>query len=153
MIGLATNDPGLMAPLVPGLPYLKAEAVYAVRYEMAHTLEDVLSRRTRALLLEAEATAASAPAVAALVGPELGWDAETTAAEVAHVQELARLLPRCRQVHCRSLRRRDCNRRRGAVRRHGTGRGRGVGVTAGPTTAGAGPDDARPRRRTVPLRP
>jgi len=69
--------PELGERLVPGLPYLKAEAVYAVRYEMALTLEDVLSRRTRALLLDAAATAGAAPSVAELIGPELGWsDAE-----------------------------------------------------------------------------
>ncbi len=88
--GLAAGDPGLMAPLVPGLPYLCAEAVYAVRYEMARTLEDVLSRRTRALLLDAEATAGAAPDVAALVGPHLDWDTERAADEVARVESLAR---------------------------------------------------------------
>ena len=46
-------DPALGEPLVPGLPYLKAEAVYAARHEMARTLDDVLSRRTRARLLDA----------------------------------------------------------------------------------------------------
>ena len=39
-------------PLVPGLPYLRAEAIHAVRAEMATTLDDVLSRRTRARLLD-----------------------------------------------------------------------------------------------------
>ena len=46
-------DPSLGEPLVPGLPYLRAEAVYAARYEMAADLDDVLSRRTRAVLLGA----------------------------------------------------------------------------------------------------
>ncbi|MFS8585651.1 MAG: glycerol-3-phosphate dehydrogenase/oxidase, partial [Acidimicrobiia bacterium] len=36
-------DPSLGEPLVPGLPYRRAEALYAVRYEMATTLDDVLS--------------------------------------------------------------------------------------------------------------
>jgi glycerol-3-phosphate dehydrogenase len=64
--------------LVAGLPYLAAEAVYAVRHEMARTLDDVLSRRTRARLLDREATLAAAPAVARLIAPHLGWDdAET----------------------------------------------------------------------------
>lgn len=90
VIGLTAGDPGLVAPLVPGLPYLRAEAVYAVRYEMAFTLEDVLARRTRALFLEAEATAGAARDVAALMGPHLGWDADRMAGEVAHVEGLAR---------------------------------------------------------------
>ena len=31
------RDPTLGEPLVPGLPYLRAEAVFAARYEMAHS--------------------------------------------------------------------------------------------------------------------
>jgi glycerol-3-phosphate dehydrogenase len=81
--GLCASDPSLAGALVPGLPYMRAEAVWAARHEMAATLEDVLSRRTRALLLDREAAAAAAPAVAALLAGELGWDAEREAAEVA----------------------------------------------------------------------
>jgi glycerol-3-phosphate dehydrogenase len=76
-------DPALGEPLVPGLPYRKAEALYAVRYEMATTLDDVLARRTRARLLARDATAAAAADVAALIAPELGWSADRTADEVA----------------------------------------------------------------------
>jgi glycerol-3-phosphate dehydrogenase len=68
------RDPSLGEPLVAGLPYLRAEAVYAVRYEMARTLDDVLARRTRALLLSRDATADAARGVADLVGAELEWD-------------------------------------------------------------------------------
>ena len=46
-------DPDLAEPLVPGLPYSRAEVVYAARHEMARTVDDVLSRRTRARLLGA----------------------------------------------------------------------------------------------------
>jgi glycerol-3-phosphate dehydrogenase len=76
-------DPALGAPLVPGLPYRRAEAVYAARYEMATTLDDVLSRRTRAVLLGRDAVIDAADDVAALVGAELGWTAERRSAEVA----------------------------------------------------------------------
>jgi glycerol-3-phosphate dehydrogenase len=80
---LVADDPDLGRPLVPGLPYLRAEAVYAVRHEMALTLEDVLSRRTRALLLDEAATAGLAGDVAQLLAGELGWSEEETAAQVA----------------------------------------------------------------------
>jgi glycerol-3-phosphate dehydrogenase len=86
---MLVERPVLAEPLVPGLPYLGAEAVYAARYEMALTLEDVLSRRTRALLLDAAATVAAAPAVADLLAPELGWSAEETAAQVEAFTALA----------------------------------------------------------------
>ncbi|MGH9026869.1 MAG: FAD-dependent oxidoreductase, partial [Acidimicrobiia bacterium] len=61
---LAESDPSLSEPLVAGLPYLRAEAIFAARYEMARTLDDVLSRRTRARLLDAGAAAAAAGTVA-----------------------------------------------------------------------------------------
>jgi glycerol-3-phosphate dehydrogenase len=80
------SDPTLGEPLVPGLPYRRAEALYAVRYEMARTLDDVLARRTRARLLARDASAAAAPAIARLVAPELGWTEEQAAAEAAAYQ-------------------------------------------------------------------
>jgi glycerol-3-phosphate dehydrogenase len=73
VLAMVHGDPAMGAPMVEGLPYLRAEAVYAARYEMAHTLEDVLSRRTRATLRDEEATADAAADVADLLAPELGW--------------------------------------------------------------------------------
>ncbi len=70
---LVEGDPDLGRPLVAGLPYLRAEAVHAARTEMAHTLDDVLSRRTRTLLLARDASIAAAADVARLLAPELGW--------------------------------------------------------------------------------
>ncbi len=69
----------LGAPLVQGLPYRRAEALYAVRHEMATTVDDVLSRRTRARLQARDASAAAAPSVAALMADDLGWSVEETA--------------------------------------------------------------------------
>ena len=80
---LVTADPTLGEPLVPGLAYLKAEAVYAVRTERARTLDDVLDRRTRCRMLDRAATAEAAESVARLLAPELGWDDATTAASVS----------------------------------------------------------------------
>ncbi len=82
LAAMIAADPTLGDPLVPGLPYVGAEAVFAARYEMAGTLADVLLRRTRAWILDQEATRAAAPDVAALLAGELGWDAERAAAEV-----------------------------------------------------------------------
>ena len=83
----AHPDLDLGSALVPGLPYLRAEAVYAVRHEMARSLDDVLSRRTRALLRDREATLAAAPAVAALLAPELAWTDAETAAQLDRFQK------------------------------------------------------------------
>jgi len=79
---LCRSEPSLAEPLVAGLPYRRVEAVWAVRAEMATTLDDVLSRRTRAGLLDRDATAAAAPAVARLLAGELGWDAVREQAEL-----------------------------------------------------------------------
>ncbi len=71
---LAILDPELGQPLHPRLPYLKSEVVWAVRKEMARTVEDVLSRRTRALLLDARASIEAASEVAWLMAIELHQD-------------------------------------------------------------------------------
>jgi glycerol-3-phosphate dehydrogenase len=85
---LIALDTSLGDPLVPGLPYLRAEAVFAVRAEMATTLIDVVCRRTRAHLRDRAATLAAAPSVAALLAAELGWDAAETDRQVAAYRAL-----------------------------------------------------------------
>jgi glycerol-3-phosphate dehydrogenase len=87
VVALVQQDPALGEPLVSGQPYLRAEALYAVREEMARTLDDVLSRRTRARLFARDASAEAAPALAALIGPELGWDEADQAAQVKAYRE------------------------------------------------------------------
>ncbi len=71
---LAKESPGLAAPLHPALPYPRSAVVWAARHEMARTLEDVLARRTRSLLLDARASAEAAPEAARLLARELGRD-------------------------------------------------------------------------------
>jgi glycerol-3-phosphate dehydrogenase len=55
---------------------------------MALTLDDVLTRRTRARLFDRDATLAAAPGVAALIAPHLGWDEAETARQVARFRDL-----------------------------------------------------------------
>jgi glycerol-3-phosphate dehydrogenase len=62
--------------MVPELPYILAEAYYAVTYEKARTLEDILVRRTRVALLDPARGRGCAREVATLVAPELNWSAE-----------------------------------------------------------------------------
>jgi glycerol-3-phosphate dehydrogenase len=87
LAAMVRAQPNLGEPLLEGLPYLRAEALFAVRYEMALNLDDVLSRRTRAVMLDARATMAGAAGVAALIAPELGWSTDTQRQEVAHFVE------------------------------------------------------------------
>jgi glycerol-3-phosphate dehydrogenase len=88
--GLAAAQSALGELLHPRLPYLKAEVVWAARHEMARTVEDVLSRRTRALLLDAKASFEAAWAVAELLAAELGRSAAWKASQVAEFESLAR---------------------------------------------------------------
>jgi glycerol-3-phosphate dehydrogenase len=87
---LARNEPALGQPLHPALPVMGAEVVWAVRHEMAVTVEDVLARRTRALFLNAAAAWEMAPEVARLMGMELGWNAALRDAQISAFQRLAR---------------------------------------------------------------
>ncbi|GLI38948.1 glycerol-3-phosphate dehydrogenase [Geobacter hydrogenophilus] len=87
---LCTVQPDLRRKLHPRLPYRLAEVVWGVRYEWARSVEDVLSRRTRALILDARAAMEEAPAVAALMAAELGRDETWQAAEVAAFRALAK---------------------------------------------------------------
>lgn len=84
---MAQADPGLAGALHPRLPYVRAAVAFAARHELARTVEDVLSRRTRALLLDARAAMESAGEVAAIMAAELGrsqsWQAEQCAAFAA----------------------------------------------------------------------
>ena len=84
ILRLQEEDPALAAPISPTFPFTFAEVAYAVRHEMARTVEDVLSRRMRALLIDAKAAEHAAPAVAHLMAKELatppGWEQQQIAA-------------------------------------------------------------------------
>lgn len=84
------EDPARTALLHPQLPYVCGQVLWAVRHEMARTIEDVLARRTCSLLLDARAAIAAAPRVAELLAGELGRDSAWIASQVAQWQELAR---------------------------------------------------------------
>jgi glycerol-3-phosphate dehydrogenase len=86
---LEANARELAERLHPALPYPRSAVVWAARHEMARTLEDVLARRTRSLLLDAKASIDAAPDAATLLAGELGRDAAWAAAQVADYSRLA----------------------------------------------------------------
>lgn len=90
-------DASLGERLHPALPYCGAEVVWAVREEMARTVEDVLARRTRALFLNARAAIAMAPRVAELMARELkrdtAWQEEQIAAFTKVATQYAVAIP------------------------------------------------------------
>lgn len=87
---IEADRPSLGQPMDASLPYTLGMAVFAVRHEMARTLEDVLSRRTRALLLDVDATLRAAPTVAQLMASELGEDQAWIARELDTFTDLVR---------------------------------------------------------------
>ncbi|HEX4161528.1 MAG TPA: glycerol-3-phosphate dehydrogenase/oxidase [Acidimicrobiales bacterium] len=87
VLALGEDRPELLEPAVAGLPYTRAELVYAAREEMAQTLDDVLSRRTRAMIQRAQPTMAAAPALAELLAADMGWSASEAAEQAARFTE------------------------------------------------------------------
>jgi glycerol-3-phosphate dehydrogenase len=88
---LLERDPS--ATPLPGVPgVLRAEIEHAIDEEMALTIEDVLERRTRALLFDPGQGLGGVDEVAAIMARKLGWNAERTAAETDHYRRLAATL-------------------------------------------------------------
>jgi len=87
---LIRSDAALGERLHPNLAARAAEVVWATRFEMARTVEDVLSRRTRCLLLDAKAAVEAAPKVAAIMASELKRDKGWIKSQVEALTTLAR---------------------------------------------------------------
>ncbi len=83
-------DPAMGEHLHPNLPYVKAEVIWAVRHEMALTVDDVLSRRTRALILDAAASIEMAEETARLMAAELKHGSDWVQAQVDAYSDLAK---------------------------------------------------------------
>jgi glycerol-3-phosphate dehydrogenase len=71
---LAHMEPGMSVMVNERLGLMAAQIVWAIRHEFARTVEDVLARRTRFLLLDASESLRAAPAVAAVMAAEMGKD-------------------------------------------------------------------------------
>ncbi|BAU54980.1 Aerobic glycerol-3-phosphate dehydrogenase [Mucilaginibacter gotjawali] len=88
LLDLINENPEWAEKLHPDLDYIKAEVVWALRYEMARTVEDVLARRVRVLFLDARAAMEMAPVVAGLMAIELKKDKNW---EVSQADEFIKL--------------------------------------------------------------
>jgi len=86
---MISQDTALGSMLHPDLPIQKAQVLWAARNEMARTVEDFLSRRTRALLLNARASKEMAPEVARILAQELDKDEQWQKDQVEQYTELA----------------------------------------------------------------
>jgi len=83
VLARAGGDRGLLEPLVEGLPHLKVEALWAIEHEMAESIDDIFSRRTRASLQDASASSRAAldPLVQAMLAEAWGRPVEDVADE------------------------------------------------------------------------
>ncbi|NJD19542.1 MAG: glycerol-3-phosphate dehydrogenase/oxidase [Gemmatimonadetes bacterium] len=86
---LQHSRPGWDEPIHPRLDLTPGEVAWFARAEMARTVDDVLARRSRALLLDARAAAEAAPVVASLLAAEMRRDGAWAEAQVSSFQELA----------------------------------------------------------------
>jgi len=86
---LIDEIPYLDEKIHPALPYRLAEVVWAARFEMARSVEDVLARRTRMLFLDARAAIESAPQVAEIMARELGKDKDWVNAQIREFNTIA----------------------------------------------------------------
>jgi len=75
---------------IEGQPYVAAEFVFCARSEMATSLIDLLTRRTRAHLHDARATLRGAARIAAYVAGELHWNDADVQRELAAYESLVR---------------------------------------------------------------
>lgn len=77
---LMLENPQLKEKLHPNFPHTQAEVVWSVRNEMAETVEDILSRRMRILIIDAVAAIEMSSTVAAIMAKETGatkqWEEE-----------------------------------------------------------------------------
>lgn len=87
---LEADSPELKRRLSPELALRASDIVWAVRYEMARTLDDVLARRSRSLFLDTRATMAIAGETARLMADELGRDEDWVRQQEQEFSEIAR---------------------------------------------------------------
>jgi glycerol-3-phosphate dehydrogenase len=87
---LIREDETYGKPLHPRMATVAGEVIWAARHEMARTIEDFLSRRTRALVLDARASMEMAPQVAELMARELGRDKTWQDHQISDYKKLAK---------------------------------------------------------------
>ena len=89
ILGLQKEKKEYGEKLHPDLEFTVGEVVWAVRKEMARTVDDVLARRVRILYLDARASLTAAPKVAAIMAEELDKDKAWEEQQIHDYTEIA----------------------------------------------------------------
>jgi glycerol-3-phosphate dehydrogenase len=87
---LMQDNESLQQLIHPQYPFTAAEVVWATRFEMAITVEDMLARRIRLLFIDAAAALATAPAVARIMAGEMNKDELWIAGQLQSFETLAK---------------------------------------------------------------
>ncbi|WP_428228747.1 FAD-dependent oxidoreductase [Flavobacterium sp.] len=92
---LQENNAELKEKVHPDHEFTMAEVIWAIRYEMARTVDDILARRVRLLFLDARAAIQSSEKVARLLAKELGHNEAWVNKEILNFRKIAKgfLLP------------------------------------------------------------
>lgn len=86
---LGEHNVDLLKPIHPNYPFIKAQIVWAIRYEDAKTIEDVLARRIRLLYLDAQASIESAEITGNMLQKELGKSDQWKEKQIHNFKKLA----------------------------------------------------------------
>ncbi len=89
IVTMAQEDASWLDPIHKDFVYKKVQVIWAVRNEMAQTVEDVLARRVRFLFLNARAAIEVAPLVATLMAKELAKDNNWVTQQIHDFTKLA----------------------------------------------------------------
>jgi glycerol-3-phosphate dehydrogenase len=90
ILQLQEEEPELKEKLHPDYEFTLAEIVWAVRYEMARTVDDILARRVRLLFLDARAAIEVSEKTARVIAKELGHDENWIAKEIADFKAISK---------------------------------------------------------------
>jgi len=90
ILQLQENEPELQEKLHPNHEFTMAEVVWAIRYEMARTIDDVLARRVRLLFLDARAAIEVSEKTARVIAKELGHDENWITKEIEDFKHISK---------------------------------------------------------------
>ncbi|HUX04892.1 MAG TPA: glycerol-3-phosphate dehydrogenase/oxidase [Acidimicrobiales bacterium] len=88
VLAIIDENSALAAPVIPGQSYVGAEFVFAARHEMATSLIDLVTRRTRAHLHDARRTLEAADSICSMVARDMGWANEDCIAQLRAYRSL-----------------------------------------------------------------
>ena len=88
LLAPAKDDSTLLEPLIEGLPYIKAEARYAITHELALSIDDLLSRRTRIAFEASDSGLSITSYLGELLGKYVGLEKKEIAKSINEYEQI-----------------------------------------------------------------